>query len=657
MAAAPTVGSAVPATGTTITVNQSLQYAVSSSGPLASLTVDLASAGAVELIYAGGAFTSPYAAGSTLTPSFTNLMSAPNGPYESAPWTNDGANLISNVSSGNLAPDGSLTAETIKLGTSAGTTAQRFYQSNGAAFVLGDNTVTTVYFKPGTADGISVGTAGGVGFNFCISNTGVITQTIGGPGAVCTAVSAPNGYFKVTVKWTVDAATGGYVICYIGQTINAQVAGATVTVWGISLQEATTTTLVLKRASGWPTNPTINTFATDPSGLSNVATPLSWLLSPGISLVTGINSAIGPRYPFWLADYFRDSIRRRAMQGQNPASFSDAMVLNLLNEELNAWLVPTYIGANEGHFIHFVALPVTPNTLTNQLGSGVVDLPPDAWGSEIRSMAAVDGNNNPIAQISIELDPGWGPNAWGGVGGTPRAYYLTNSQIQLLGDPGSQTIGIWYFKRPSRLVYAYSNLAAQPATLFNIPGSGPSYAVEVTSVAAGDGLTYYVVNTNGYTLPLYNQGNFNTKNAGQVLVEVNQGRPPFQNRVAAFTPLVVPGASDSFVQVPASGGTIPVDGGGNQLIQAGDWLCVSGFAPVLTDVPSDIIPFFLEWCSAKLMASRGDSQSMAASGAMMKAASDAMKEFLEPRNQAAERYVDSGLKRTGGGFWWGWRRG
>lgn len=333
-----------------------------------------------------------------------------------------------------------------------------------------------------------------------------------------------------------------------------------------------------------------------------------------------------PRYAQYTVDTLIDGIRRRAGQGSNPPALNDTSLLALMNEEVTGWLVPTLLQGAEGRFVHYV--DVALRTVAGLPGQ-VIDIPQDAWGTQIRSMAYVDANGNPLASLSLEMDPGFTPATAQPNAFSPGAYFLSATQLCVLSSgAASGTVRIWYYRVPSLLTRV-----ANPST----PGlnSGLNLA-QVNEIASISGTGPFTVTM---TQPLVSPFAGAASN-----VDFVQAREPFSVLAANQTPSGSGASTLQFATIPSN-------------LAVGDYVCLPGYAPVIVDVPYAIYPHFAQWCAAKVLEARGDDAGIKRAEKLSAGAATGLEQILEPRNTAAERYVTNGLYRSGGGYWWGWRRG
>jgi len=135
----------------------------------------------------------------------------------------------------------------------------------------------------------------------------------------------------------------------------------------------------------------------------------------------------------WLNDQLLTSIRfRSGLPATNiDEYFSDDNLLQLLNEEITAWLTPLVLEMRQEYLVNTIDYPIG--------NSNQFYIPSGAVGGRLRCVKMCDGQHNPIGpqleQIDIkDVRNVWIPGIWGSfyikdncvilIGNLPQGYYL-----------------------------------------------------------------------------------------------------------------------------------------------------------------------------------------------------------------------------------------
>lgn len=149
---------------------------------------------------------------------------------DDAYWTKEGVTVSANAV---VAPDGSLTAETVSTGVSTG--EHRIYRSAGASAVHSHS----IYAKAGTANFASLSTGNTTYYAVFDLGAGVVSSSVNCTSSI---VSAGNGWYRLTVTGSVAMSTL-FFVANIGETAAKAVPAAgstgtdkTVHLWGAQLE-------------------------------------------------------------------------------------------------------------------------------------------------------------------------------------------------------------------------------------------------------------------------------------------------------------------------------------------------------------------------------------------------------------------------------------
>lgn len=170
----------------------------------------------------------------------------------------------------------------------------------------------------------------------------------------------------------------------------------------------------------------------------------------------------------WTAttDDLADAIRECAAL-PDAGTLADAEIFRVADREIQTRFVPFMREVREGY-----GLTYTSQTLT--VGTADYRIPSDAQGGTIQSLVYVDssGNERNLTRLTIQDDQEWSTN------GSVRGYALYGDKIRLFPAPDTaDTLRIWYYRRPSKLVAVASCVTVSSKTSTTLTTSGtPTWA-------------------------------------------------------------------------------------------------------------------------------------------------------------------------------------
>jgi len=183
----------------------------------------------------------------TLTPPSVNLLLYTQ-EFDNPAWTKSATDVTANST---VAPDGTLTADTLTAGSGAGS-GQQVYQA--LSTIGSDQFVYSIYAKQGS---------GATDSNtFVVRNhttstdyarvtvnyaTGVVTQ-VTGSGATMT--SAGNGWWRLSIPFTSTATVGNAIRFFVGSTGGVETPGEFVFIWGAQLELGSAATDYTRNVGG-----------------------------------------------------------------------------------------------------------------------------------------------------------------------------------------------------------------------------------------------------------------------------------------------------------------------------------------------------------------------------------------------------------------------
>ena len=249
------------------------------------------------------------------------------------------------------------------------------------------------------------------------------------------------------------------------------------------------------------------------------------------------------------------------------ALFSNNDLLNILTFEMVSKIYPLIDNQSEEYF-------VTNNDIPYVQAQTVYPIPSRTIGGKLRSLSFVDPNNNEIRIPRLRPEDimsnvnatglAINPALWG--------FYLANNNIQLFltsvngGTSNYKTLRARYIRQPNQLV-----LTSACAQVVSITGN----QVTVTNVPS----TFTTSDTYDF---ISNTPNFNALQDASVCT-------------------IIAGLTMTF-------SNIPVDMLGNVTLKKGDWICLSGQAPVAQIPYTPGYDLLLQLAAAKCLEIHGDVQ-------------------------------------------------
>lgn len=282
----------------------------------------------------------------------------------------------------------------------------------------------------------------------------------------------------------------------------------------------------------------------------------------------------------WCAESLIKSVRRRAYMPTNDASFSDQDVLDVINEELRNYIVPTLRRVNEEHLI-------TRYAFSSVVGQDWYKLPPRCSGEAVKLIEWLsDGVSTwvPVERLEPEKAVKIG-----------SGYWLEDDRVYLYPSPAVVAqYRIRYFYRPSKVV-----LSSRYTTVTSIPLNQLGIASEAPFIAY-DGTT--------------------------LVFDVVDGQPGFRLLWADATgTLSATVISATSLDATATGVTY------------GDFVCYPGEAP-MPQTPDACWPLLAQRVAVKLLEGRGGTNYGTAKAALTEETALCI-DALKPRVQAGSRYV------------------
>ncbi len=140
------------------------------------------------------------------------------------------------------------------------------------------------------------------------------------------------------------------------------------------------------------------------------------------------------------------SVKRRGMIPEHQVTFKAEDFLAFADEEMEMGVVPTIIKNHEDYLLYSQKIPLVS-------GQHRYTIPYRAIGNKLKDAAIVDsaGNYYELTRISMAQLSSYNNNAFP----TPRAFYVENNQIVLVGTSATGFTGnivMTYYMRPNKLV-------------------------------------------------------------------------------------------------------------------------------------------------------------------------------------------------------------
>lgn len=249
------------------------------------------------------------------------------------------------------------------------------------------------------------------------------------------------------------------------------------------------------------------------------------------------------------ADSLLQEIRDAIYAGESNRDWPDDQLLRLVNRQVLEYLLPFIIRTRKEDFITSVDQSLVA-------GAAAYRIPSKATAARVRAMQLVDAMGNAVAslrEIPLEMAIGIGADSLAGPvpQGTPTGYYFRGNQIVLVPTP-AQLAGI------SLRVF----FPARPSLLALKAGF-----VQITGFPGGAAPGFFRLGV-GPVVP----GGYGTN----AICDLVQNQPGFD---VLFSGPVNAVTAGSFIEFA---GALPAG------LAIGDWVCVTGSAPVITGAVAEV---------------------------------------------------------------------
>ena len=147
-----------------------------------------------------------------------------------------------------------------------------------------------------------------------------------------------------------------------------------------------------------------------------------------------------------------NNIKRRTAIPISQATFTEADIVDYLNDELESIIAPMVMNLREEFFVTYTDFAISNGTIA-------FDIPSNAIGQRLRDVMLVDISGNSvqftniprlsfeqISAVSVRGSSAGNLNLWG--------FYLEGNQVKLYPTTGwdNETLRLYYFKKPGTLV-------------------------------------------------------------------------------------------------------------------------------------------------------------------------------------------------------------
>lgn len=315
----------------------------------------------------------------------------------------------------------------------------------------------------------------------------------------------------------------------------------------------------------------------------------------------------------YTADTLLLSIRDVVQAGASNRDWSDTQLLRLVNRQIQEYLLPFVIRTRKEDFIASADQPLVG-------GTAAYRIPSRATAARIRAVQLVDSSGNAYSSLQeISLEDAINLTSPALLGSSPQAtptnYYFQGNQIVLVPTPPTLAgifLRVYFPARPSTLA-----LQANFIQITGFPGGAASGFFRVGIGAAVPG---------GY--------------GANVSCDLVQNVPGFD---ILYTGTVNALTAGSYVEFA---GTLPTG------LAVGDWVCISGTAPVITGAVAEVTTGCLvNKVALEILASKTDDEGFSMRGKLLAKSEAEAERLLLPNRNMGER------PKAGAGALYRFRRG
>lgn len=301
----------------------------------------------------------------------------------------------------------------------------------------------------------------------------------------------------------------------------------------------------------------------------------------------------------FLTEDLVESVKSRSFIPVSQSTFTEAQIIQILNEELRLSLVADILGAREDFFLTTKSTPIVANK-DHYL------IPNLCIGNNLKALFVVDtaGQRRSLRRRDVDRS-----DEYSSQGGEPEKFYFEGDEIVLMPKPSMATDSLLfsYFRKPNQLIKT-ANCA------------------KITAISSLAGLTTLTVDTN-----LTDTGLDQVLGVGSTVDFLRAKNPHTlwaeQVAVTAITTTTIEVATADISDV--DGSIEP---------QVGDYVCPEGFSNIVM-VPEEFVPVLCEMTACRMLRSLGDIQKWQASKAQLEQLrSEALKLIIQRVESSPETH-------------------
>lgn len=299
------------------------------------------------------------------------------------------------------------------------------------------------------------------------------------------------------------------------------------------------------------------------------------------------------------------SLRQRTFTSAAARDFPDASCLRAINENINTYLLKLIAKRRTNYLVESTDVAFSGGNSTG------IPIPSVAMAGALRAVTFLIGGL-PYPLVEMDLSTAVAGNLAPLSSQFPSGYYFMGPYIVPWPTPSiSGILRLHYHRRPSTLV-----LESQCIQITAFPGGAAAgnYRVQFASLPAG------------FT--------------GGTLIDVVSNSPNFYRWQ---TSLAIQAITSTTLDIP---GPQPAN------LAVGDWICIAGTAPVVTDAPAEVLDALLQAAACDMMAAKGASDTYSRMVAQMKQKEEDCGPLIQVRNTGAQRKI-SAFPDAVAGFPWG----
>lgn len=292
------------------------------------------------------------------------------------------------------------------------------------------------------------------------------------------------------------------------------------------------------------------------------------------------------------------SVRDRAMVPDDRSTYTDEVILDILNEEIDVSLLSTLMSLNEEHLVTHIDIPVSETQSRYKI-------PERSIGNKLRDVALIRGDQMyELTRISLEEAPDYeglynGDNL--------NVFYIEGDEVVFFSGVDASYIRMYFYMRPNLLVKQEE-------------------CGEIFSIDRNTGIIEL--------------SNFPTSFSNLPEIDFVQGKTP--NKVLQIDiETTLASKTSSYIQVNPD--IIPDD------LQKGDYVCSAGETPV-PNIPTEMHPLLAQYAAIFILEGLNDSEGLRNARTKLEKMENSIQTLLEDRVEGAPQKINprhSTLVQTG----------